>query len=108
MQGKESSDNLHKINRKNRATTGDALIHITNIIESLGMEILKSETKTSLGKVNLFIALFVLMVFLVQSFITIFDATTYELMFAFCSLFILSVMMANRRLRSKEVAELSE
>lgn len=88
----------------NHATIGDALIRFADVLESLGKEILRSEVETKLGKINLFIAFIVLMIFLAQAFITIFDATIYELMFAFCCLFIFSAMMANRRWRSEEVA----
>ena len=91
---------------KSGATIGDALTSIPEVIKSLGIEILKSEKETNLGKINLFLSLFVFIIFLVQSFKTIFDIDKYELMFLFCALFIFSVMIANRSLRSKEVDEL--
>jgi hypothetical protein len=91
---------------KSGATIGDALTSIPEVIKSLGIEILKSEKETTLGRINLFLSLFVFIIFLVQSFKTIFAIDMYELMFLFCALFIFSVMIANRSLRSKEVDKL--
>ena len=94
------------IMEKSGATIGDALTSTIEVIKSLGIEILRSEKETDLGKINLFLSLFVFIIFLVQSFKTIFGIDNYEFMFLFCALFIFSVMMANRSLRSKEVNEL--
>ena len=94
---------VSSIMEKSGTTIGDVLTSITEVIKSLGIEILRSEKETDLGKINLFLSLFVFIIFLVQSFKTIFDVDKYEFMFLFCALFIFSVMMANRSFRSKEV-----
>ena len=106
MQDEESFEDVSGRNGKSGATIWNVLIKVADVIKELGIEILKPETDTNLGKANLFISLFVFTIFLVQSFKTIFDVDKYELMFLFCALFIFSMMMANRSLRSKEVDEL--
>ena len=108
MQDKELFEDTSGLNGKSGATIGDALTSVVEVIKSLGIEILRSEKGTGLGKINFFLSLFVFMIFLVQSFKATFDVDKYEFMFLFCALFIFSVMMANRSLRLKEGKELKE
>ena len=106
MQDEESFEDVRGRNGKSGATIGDALTSIPEVIKDLGIEILRSEKETGLGRMNFFLSLFVFAIFLVQSFKAIFDIDRYGFMFLFCALFIFSVMMANRSLRSKEMDEL--
>jgi hypothetical protein len=106
MQDEESFEDVSGRNRKSGATIWDALIKVADVIKELGIEILKPETDTNLGNANLFISLFVFMIFFVQSFKTTFDTDEYEFMFLFAAFFILSMMMAKISLRSKEVNKL--
>ena len=108
MQDEESFEDPLELNGKKPTTIRDVILSINDLIKTLGLEILRSERETSVGKINCFIALFILLIFLFQSLRTVFDVTIYTFLFLFVAFIVFSVLMANTSLRSKGVDELRE
>ena len=108
MQDEESFEDPLELNGKKPTTIWDAILSINDLIKALGLEILRSERETSVGKINCLMALFILMIFLLQALRTVFDVTIYTFLFLFITFIVVSVMMSNRSLRSKGAGELRE
>lgn len=108
MQDEESFEDPLELNGKKPTTPWDIIPSITDLIKTLGLEILRSERETSVGKINCLMAIFILVIFILQASRTVFDVTIYMFLFLFVTFIVVSVMMSNRSLRLKEGEELKE
>ena len=104
MQGEESFED----NRKKSATLWDAIISFNDLLKATVLEIIRSERWTLPGQINLLMAFFILLIFVIQSLKTVFDETIYMLLFLFAAFFLSSAMMAIKSFRLKQVGKLRE